>query len=47
MWIGFIWLRIGAGGELWKHDNEPLISIKGGKVLVSEDGPDDGGSKDL
>jgi hypothetical protein len=29
VWTGWVWLRIGAGGELLEHANGPLGSIKG------------------
>jgi hypothetical protein len=28
-WLGLIWLRIGTGGGLYKHGNEPLGSTEG------------------
>jgi len=31
--VGFIRLGLGFGGRFFEHDNEPLISIKGGKFL--------------
>jgi hypothetical protein len=31
--IGFIWLRIGSGGGLFEHGNEPLGSSEGRKFL--------------
>jgi hypothetical protein len=33
MWIGFIGLRIGTGGGLFGHGNEPSGSIKCGEFL--------------
>jgi hypothetical protein len=33
MWIGFIWLRIGTGGEFCEHGDEPSGSIKYGEFL--------------
>ena len=33
VWTGSIWLRIGTGGRLYEHGNEPSGSIKCGEFL--------------
>jgi len=33
LWTGFIWLRIGTGGEFFGYGNELWDSVKGGEVL--------------
>jgi hypothetical protein len=30
LWIAFIWLRVGTGGDSLEHDDEPPGSVKAG-----------------
>jgi hypothetical protein len=34
VWIGLIWLIIGAGGGLCENGNEPFVYMKGGEFLT-------------
>jgi hypothetical protein len=33
LWTGYIWLRIGTSDGFFEHDNETLVSIRGGELL--------------